>query len=117
MHKNVLHQTCKQAVKEGLLSGNPCQDIELPRLERFPAKTYSANQLQALFDTIRNEPLYPVVYITALYGLRRSEVLGLKWDSIDFENNLLTIQHTVSKVTETVAKDKTKTSPVAVLSL
>ena len=60
------------------------------------------------FDVIRDEPLYPVVYITTLYGLRRSEVLGLKWDSIDFENNLLIIQHTVSKVTKAIAKDKTK---------
>lgn len=108
MHKNVLHQTLKEAVKEGLLPGNPCQDIELPRQERFPAKAYSASQLQALFDAIRDEPLYPVVYITTLYGLRRSEVLGLKWDSIDFENNLLIIQHTVSKVTKAIAKDKTK---------
>lgn len=108
MHKNVLRQTFKEAVKEGLLPGNPCLDIELPRQERFPAMAYSASQLQALFDAIRNETLYPLVYITVLYGLRRSEVLGLKWDSIDFENNLVLIQHTVSKVTKPVAKDKTK---------
>ena len=44
-----------------------------------------------------------------VYGLRRSELLGLKWDSIDFENEMLTIRHTVVKVYTTVAKDKTKT--------
>ena len=43
-----------------------------------------------------------------MYGLRRSELLGLKWDSIDFENDRLTIKHTVSKVTKAVEKDKTK---------
>ncbi|MCR5136707.1 MAG: hypothetical protein K6C12_06370 [Oscillospiraceae bacterium] len=48
--------------------------------------------------------------ITALYGLRRSEVLGLKWDSVDFTAGRLTIKHTVSKVTTTVCKDKTKNS-------
>ena len=52
--------------------------------------------------------LLPLVKITALYGLRRSELLGLQWDSIDFEAKTMTIRHTVSKVTEVVAKDKTK---------
>lgn len=46
--------------------------------------------------------------ITAIYGLRRSEVLGLKWDSIDFDTGTVTIRHTVSKVTKAVEKDKTK---------
>ena len=45
-----------------------------------------------------------------MYGLRRSELLGLKWDSIDFDGNRLTIRHTVSQVTKPVEKDKTKNS-------
>lgn len=110
MHKNILHQTLNMAVKDKLLPSNPCQFVELPRQERSTAQFYSAEQLQKLFDAIRGEPLYPLVKITALYGLRRSEVLGLQWDSIDFGNGRLTIRHTVSKVTKTVAKDKTKTA-------
>ena len=43
-----------------------------------------------------------------MYGLRRSEVLGLQWDSINLEEKLLTIKHTVVKVTQVVEKDKTK---------
>ncbi len=46
--------------------------------------------------------------MTALYGLRRSELLGLKWDSVNFEAGTLTIKHTVSHGTRTVEKDKTK---------
>ena len=110
MHKNILYQTLNMAVKDKLLPSNPCQFVELPKQERSSANFYSAEQLQKLFEVIRDEPLYPVVKITAIYGLRRSEVLGLKWDSIDFENERLTIKHTVSKVTKTVEKDKTKTA-------
>lgn len=110
MHKNILHQTLNLAVKNKLLPSNLCQFVELPKQERSGANFYSAEQLQKLFDAVRGEPLYPVVKIAALYGLRRSEVLGLKWDSIDFENERLTIKHTVSKVTKTVEKDKTKTA-------
>jgi len=108
LHRNILHQTLNEAVKDGLLPSNPCQFVLLPKTERFHSSYYTADQLQKLFDAIRDEPLYPLVKITALYGLRRSELLGLQWDSIDFDGGKLTIQHTVSKVTKAVAKDKTK---------
>ena len=80
------------------------------RSERYQSNYYSAAQLQTLFKAIRDEPLYPLVRIAALYGLRRSELLGLKWDSINFDEKRLTIQHTVSKVASIVEKDKTKTA-------
>ena len=108
LHKNILHQTMEEAVKEGLLYANPCHYLVLPRSQRYEASFYTARQLQALFDTIQGEPLYPLVKITALYGLRRSELLGLKWDSVDFERGTVTIRHTISKVTKAVEKDKTK---------
>ena len=98
----------EEAVKAGLVQSNPCKYLVLPKAERHQAKFYTAEQLQQLFEAIKDEPLYPLVKITALYGLRRSELLGLKWDSIDFDTGTLTIKHTVSKVTKAVAKDKTK---------
>ena len=50
-----------------------------------------------------------MIYITLYYGLRRSEVLGLKWSAIDFKKDRIKINHTVVKHTSLVAKDKTKT--------
>jgi len=108
LHRNILNQTLTEAVKAGLLPANPCQFVDLPSATRYEAHFYTAQQLQKLFDVIRDDPLYPLVKITALYGLRRSELLGLQWDSIDFERETLTIRHTVTKVTTAVAKDKTK---------
>lgn len=108
LHKNILHQTLDEAVKAGLLTVNPSRFLILPQQTRHEAHFYSAGQLQLLFDAIRDEPIYPLVKITALYGLRRSELLGLKWDSIDFETGTLTIRHTVTKVSRVVEKDKTK---------
>ena len=108
LHKNILHQTLEEAVKEGLISTNPCQHLILPKTERYESSYYSVEQLQQLFDAVKAEPLYPLIKITALYGLRRSELLGIKWDSIDFNAGTLTIKHTVSKVTKVVEKDKAK---------
>lgn len=109
-YKNIILQTLKEAVKNDLIETNPCQFVELPKKQRYESNYYNADQLKALFDAIKGDPIYPLVKITALYGLRRSEVLGLKWDSVDFTAKRLTIKHTVSKVTTTVCKDKTKNS-------
>lgn len=107
--KNILNQTLNEAVREELLHTNPCTLLRLPPKEPSCAKFYTLDQLNALLNAIREEPLYPVIRTAVVYGLRRSELLGLKWDSIDFENEMLTIRHTVVKVYTTVAKDKTKT--------
>ena len=108
LHKNVLFQALTEAVRNQLLSSNPCQFVQLPQKERKEAHFYSATQMQTLFATLQNDPLLPLVKITAIYGLRRSELLGLQWDSIDEERGTLAICHTVVKVTSVVEKDKTK---------
>ena len=108
LHKNIISQTLDLAVQTKLIPANPCQFVELPQNVRYESTFYTAAQLQDLFTALQGDELLPLVNITALYGLRRSELLGLQWDSIDFERKTMTIRHTVSKVTEVVAKDKTK---------
>lgn len=110
LHKNILHQTLNEAVKNGLITSNPCQLLDLPSVPRYEAGFYTCEQLKALLRAAKGDPLYPLIQIAILYGLRRSELLGLKWDSIDFVQKTLTVRHTVSKVTKAVAKDKTKTA-------
>lgn len=108
MHKNVIYQTLEEAVKDGLLHRNPCKSITLPKTKRYEYQVYTDEELQTLFAVLANDPLLPLIRVTAYYGLRRSELLGLKWDSIDFRRKLITVRRTVTKVTKTVEKDKTK---------
>ena len=61
-----------------------------------------------MLEAFRGHELQPLIYVTLYYGLRRSEVLGLKWDAIDFENSTIKIQHTVVKQSTIIAKDTTK---------
>ena len=63
---------------------------------------------------IQGDPSEFGVIMAAFYGLRRSEIVGLKWDAIDFENKTISIQHTVVStkvdgVMTEVARDRTKT--------
>ena len=108
LHKNIINQTLNLAVQNKLLLTNPCQFVVMPKAVRYESSFYSAAQLNAMLTALRDDPIFPLVKITVLYGLRRSELLGLQWDSIDFDAKTMTIRHTVSKVTEVVAKDKTK---------
>lgn len=108
-HMIIIQQTLKEAVKSDLLTSTPYQYISLPKIQKHNANFYSFSELQNMFELIKNEQLYPLIYFTVLFGLRRSEVLGLKWDSVDFERGLITIKHTVVRFSDVVEKDKTKT--------
>lgn len=71
-------------------------------------------QIENLIRVVKGDPIEFGVITASFYGLRRSEVLGLKWDAIDFENKTITIRHTVHEVTvdgktKIVASDTTKT--------
>ncbi|MBE6943762.1 MAG: site-specific integrase [Ruminococcaceae bacterium] len=106
--KNIVNQTLNLALQNKLIASNPCQFVILPQINKYQSKFYTEKQLKALFSALADDPMFPLVKITLLYGLRRSELLGLQWDSIDFDRGTITIQHTVSKVTKVVAKNKTK---------
>lgn len=108
LHNNIINQALNLAVQNKLIPSNACQFVVLPRNERFEGKFYNETQIKALLNALCDDPLLPLVQITVKFGLRRSEVLGLQWDSIDFERKTLTVRHTISKVTKVVAKDRTK---------
>ena len=107
-HKNVLFQTLRDAVKNNIIPSNPCEYIALPQKQRHEASFYKPDQCNALFEAIRDQDIYPIVKVAAVYGLRRSEALGLKWDSVDFNNGIMTIKHTVVRHITVIEKDKTK---------
>ena len=106
--KNIINQTLLYCVSEGMIPNNPCQFVKLPACERFEAKFYTKTQIEELLAKAKDDPLYPMIRMTALYGFRRSEALGLCWDCVNFEDETITVRRTVAKVMTVVAKDKTK---------
>ena len=110
----VIHKALKHAVKIDLLPSNPADKIERPKKNSFQAGFYDADEMNLLFDAVKGTRLEIPVMLAAFYGLRRSEVIGLKWDSVDFNRNTITIRHTVTTYNidgkhVTVASDTTKT--------
>lgn len=108
LHKNVLQLAFKEAMRHRLISTNPCELVRLPKLERREYEWYNSDEIITMLDALKGEPLYPLIKTTVMYGLRRSEVLGLQWQSVDFNVDSILIRHTVSVGTKVVEKDKTK---------
>jgi integrase len=98
------------AVRQNIIAFNPAKRIEpIHKVKYTGAKHYNEKQIEQLLECSQGDPLEIVILITLFYGLRRSEVLGLKWDAIDFDNNTVTIRHTVTKINKTTYyRDATK---------
>ena len=112
-HANI-HKAFAYAYKTDLIQSNPADKVELPKIEKYSGQFYNQKQIENLIRVVKGDPIEFGVITASFYGLRRSEVLGLKWDAIDFENKTITIRHTVHEVTvdgktKIVASDTTKT--------
>ena len=94
-HAN-LHKALKYAVKLDLIPGNPVDKVERPKPEKYLAAYYTAEEMEQLFEAARGHRLELIIQFAAFYGLRRGEVLGLRWDAVDFEAGTLTIRHIVT---------------------
>ena len=94
----IIHRALKYAVKTDLIDVNPADKVDRPKKNEFTGNFCSREEMNALFDAVRGNKIEVPVMLAAFYGLRRSEVVGLKWDAVDFEQNTLEIRHTVATV-------------------
>ena len=78
---------------------NPMTDVPKPKIETYIADYYKPSELKTLFNIVKDDIIEVPILFAGTYGLRRSEVLGIKWDAIDFEAGTFVIKHTVTKVT------------------
>ena len=98
-YHTVLHRALKYAVKVGLIDVNPADKVERPKVERYVGNHYDSAEIERLFEAAKGSKLEIPIFLGAFYGLRRSEAIGLKWDAIDFQNDTITIRHTVTSCT------------------
>ena len=91
----IIRKALQAAVKKDIILKNPADKVERPKKNVFHGNFYSEDEMMTLFNVISGDPLELCVKIAAYYGLRRSEVLGLRWDAISFERKTISISHKV----------------------
>lgn len=95
-HANI-HKALKEAFRKELISSNLAEKINRPKAEDFISHPYSLEESNRLLEIIKGEKLELVVILALFYGLRRSEVLGLRWSAVDFERETIIINHSVTQ--------------------
>ena len=100
------------AIRMGMLSDNPCRRVFVPKQEQLEKEIFTLDEVRTLFANLDNEPMkYQLYLMLAIYsGFRRSEMLGLEWKDIDFENDLIHVRRTSQYTAEKgIYTDTTKT--------
>ena len=88
MH-TVLKNALGQAVRWQLLARNPADAVDPPRIERKQMKTYDLGQTAQLLDAIRSDRMLAPVMLATLCGMRRAEIVALRWGQVDLAGSQL----------------------------
>jgi len=107
-----LHSALKQAVRWQMLSRNPAEGAVPPRPERREVKALEPSKIGALIQAARKTPIGDLVYLALCTGMRKGELLGLRWTDIDWATQIIQVRRNLVRVgKETIIKDtKTKSS-------
>ena len=104
------------AVDLGILADTPCTNIKMPKKTHTEAKYYSVDEVDSILNALAplhgEELKYKIMVQIALFGgLRKSEILGLNWDDVDFDENVINIRRTrMIKPNEGIYEDTPKTN-------
>lgn len=112
-YHSTIHKALEDAIRLDLIDTNPADKANPGKVEQYIAQHYNLHDLQQLLNVSKCELIELHILLAVHLGLRKEEVIGLKWDAIDFDNNTITIKHVVTNASINgkrilVKKDKTK---------
>jgi integrase len=108
MHR-VLRQALQQAVQWRVLSHNPAAAVRPPKVERQQMRVLDADGTVDLIETARGTAMFVPILLGVLCGLRRGEVVALRWRSVDFEAAQIAIVASAEQTDQGVREKETKT--------
>ena len=109
----VMHKALNHAVKWGLIVRNVADAVDVPRPQQKPPELLTEAQAKHLLDYVKVDPLYSLWILTITTGMRKSEVLGLRWSDVDLDAGIIRISQvalTVHKMGTILSEPKTEKS-------
>lgn len=110
----LLNAALKDARRKRLLSVNPMDDVNIPQIKPHERYIPDLESSLVMLAALKKENCYIPVLIALMGGLRRSEVMGLTWQDVNFDNSLIHIQHVI---VHTAKKGDIKKRPKTASSL
>lgn len=96
--RNTLSSALQSAVQQGQVSQNVARLVQLPKYDRKEKTIWTKEQVLEFKSVIENSDLYPIYEMLFTYGMRRGEVLGLRWKNINFESNAINISQQYTRI-------------------
>ncbi len=93
-----LRTALNAAVRRRLMAFNPALQVEMPVEDREPVTVWTYEQLGQFLNSAKDDRLVLLYYLVALTGLRRGEVVGLRWVDVDLDNKLISVRQQVVQV-------------------
>jgi integrase len=97
-YHQILHAALRQAVRWQLLVRNPADAVEAPRASRRELRATTPEQARAVMGAADATPFGPFVRLALLTGMRRGELLGLRWSDVDLDGGALHVQQTAQRI-------------------
>ena len=91
----IIFQALRWGVRMGILSRNVAEAVEGPNPKRHQAHTLAWNRVQEFLQVAQSSTYYPLLLIALLTGLRRSELLGLQWQDVNFDTGILSVRRSL----------------------
>ena len=105
----IISSAMKLAQEQKLIVGNPAEGCALPRLEHREMQTLPVEQLQSFLGEAKDSGVFELYYLELATGLRRGELLGLKWEDIDLERGDLRVKRQIARINGEVVEAPLKT--------
>ncbi|TDC05747.1 site-specific integrase [Streptomyces sp. 8K308] len=118
--RTVLRSALTHAMTEEVISKNVAGLVKVRSVRRTKPQPWSVEEARTFLEAARaaGDPLYPAYVLTLVLGLRRGEVLGLTWGSVDLDAGELSVEHSLQRIQRRLVHDETKTeASTAVLPL
>lgn len=90
---NILKPALDKAVVLKMIPGNPCTGTKLPKAVKHQTEIYDQSEIEKMLDKARGTDMYLPLLLEASLGLRRGELLALRWDDVDLINGIIHIRH------------------------
>ena len=88
-HHRVLSHALEYGIGQGLLSRNVCKQVRAPKPVHKEMRVLTVEEIAQLFETARETPYFYLIHLALYTGLRRSEVMGLRWKDTDLVSSVI----------------------------
>lgn len=97
LYHGILHRALDQAIKWQMLTRNVCDAVDVPRRTTPEMKTWTAAQARAFLQATASDELAAYWQLALYTGMRRGEMLALRWADVDFERGVVSVRRTLTR--------------------